>query len=79
MAWHATASSSAAQIDRSIYLVQGLQAKAHRASRSGKEVRNVLKSRIEVSMSVTPTVSRMECMLSEGTWGEGEGGGEGER
>ena len=56
-----------------------MQAKAHWASRSGKEVRNVLKSRIEVSMSVTPTVSRMECMLSEGTWGEGEGEGEGER
>ena len=45
-----------------------MQWKVHWASRSGKEVRNVLKRRIEVSMSVTPTVSRMECMLSEGTW-----------
>ena len=47
--------------------VQGLQAKAHCSSRAGKEARNVLKRRTEVSMSVTPTVSRMECIESEGT------------
>ena len=47
--------------------VQGLQAKAHCSSSAGKEARKEPKRPTAVSMSATPTVSRIECMESEGT------------